>query len=171
MGSTLWAALNRPAGPLASSLRIDEPVPAYLLSGIIGTAITCGVGGLVRFVSAGGVRQLQEADITIYFGQAFSIWLFFTAAVLFVGAPFVPLATWIGARLRVESVAYYGLTGGLVMAALVYAALGPPRPLGPHEFGFMSGLWPFGPLCAAIFGVAWWYLNRRWKSEPGQAPK
>jgi hypothetical protein len=170
MRRNLWAAVNRPVGSVASSLQIDEPIVAYLVSGIIGTIVVLGVGAVTRFASDGTV-QLHDAGVMAYMGQVIVIWTIFTAAVLVVAAPFVPLATWIGARLRIESVAYYGVAGGLIMTTLLYTLLGPPHRLRPQEFGFMMGLWPMGPPCAAMFGMAWWYLHRRWKSESGYAPR
>ena len=79
-------------------------------------------------------------------------------------APFVPLATWAGRRWRMENAVYYGGLGGLsaaLAAFLLVGVPGPPGAFGPIEMVIALA----APVYGTFWGLAWWYLHRRWKSE------
>lgn len=156
-GRRFFVSLNRPRGWPFDRMRIRDPLNAYM---------TC------CFASAGAGTTGALAGLllrgTPYDGRllvlALEITLLIVVAAAIAAAPFVPLATWVGQRWRTENAFYYGGLGGLSAGFAAFLLVGvpdPPGPFGPTEIMIVAA----APLYGTLWGLAWWYLHRRWKSE------
>ena len=162
MSHGLLAALNRPEGWLAAKLRIADPVSAYAACCVASTAIVAALYGSLLLLLAGLRAEWTIVGLENFIRAGLTTWAWITLVGAVFALPFVPLATLIGARLKVESLAYYAGLGGIITAALAFLLFGLPR---PSLFGTSMFAWTVGPACGAAFGAAWWYLHRRWKSS------
>jgi hypothetical protein len=162
VGRRPLAVLNRPGGRIVGRLRIDNGALAYVASCIAATTL---IGGVWVLATIGNVARRPDwppFDWSNLVATSIVRWIILTMAGAVLAAPFVPTATWIGARLRIESALYYAGLGAAIMAALALLLAGPPR---ESPFGTAIAAWMFGPPCGAAMGFAWWYLHRRWRSR------
>jgi len=157
-----FAVLNRPGGRVFDRLRIDDPLPAYFACCLAATTIVAGGAMLAMIRDVARNPDWPAFDWLNFFAIGILRWIILTVMGAVLAAPFVPAATWIGARLRIESALYYIGLGSAIMAALVLLLVGPPR---ESPFGTAIASWLIGPPCGASMGFAWWYLHRRWKAR------
>jgi len=127
----------------------------------VSTAALAGVGGGLI------IWSVARHDLWAHFSTGGFIlsgmngWVFATLIGAVVAAPFVSVATWIGAQLKVESMLYYLASGVLSACLLIFLIVGPPR---ESPFGGTMAAWGITVLGAAILGISWWYLHRRWRA-------
>jgi hypothetical protein len=141
--------------------RIDGPIPAYLACCAIATFTVAAVDALLIVGGAVAIEEWQGFNFVafVFFGLRMLLLLTILGSIL--ALPFVPLATLIGARFRIESAAYYILSGMACMTPLAYLAIGVPT-AGDREAWHS---WAIALSCPGMFGAAWWYLHRRWRQN------
>lgn len=139
--------------------RIERIGTAYFLCSFVSTAVVGAA--FLPFVVWNVTRQRQwgEFNFLIFIERCVSAWLLLGTLGLFVAAPFVFPATWLGARYRLESALYYAMHGGITVSVIAFLLVGLPR---HTPFGDTITAWLVGPPCGTIWGLAWWYLHRRW---------
>ena len=160
VAETLYATLNRPPGRIFARLRIDNVAFAYAASGIAATTIVAA-GSLIPMAwQAAQPGPWEAPGFRSFLVTGFLVWLVITVIELFVAAPFVAAATWLGSRHRIESALYYVGLGGLSASGLALLPFG-----APWLSSLALAVWLIAGPCGACFGLAWWYLHRRWRWE------
>jgi len=167
---SLFATLNRPAGPFFVRLRIGNAALAYVASCFTATTIvaTASLATTAWQVAgqAAGPGPWEEFGLRYFITSGLIVWLLITIIGLVVAAPFVIAATLLGGRHRIESAPYYIGLGGLSASAVALLLVGTAW---DTDFGLT--VWLILAPCGACFGMAWWYLHRRWTSEDGTADR
>jgi hypothetical protein len=162
VGRRPLAVLHRPGGRIFGRLRIDNAALAYFASCTAATALIGGGWVLATIWNVARHPDWPPFDWCNFVAIGIERWIILTMTGAVLAAPFVPTATWIGGRLRIESGLYYAGLGAAIMAALALLLVGPPR---ESPFGTAIAAWTFGRPCGAAMGFAWWYLHRRWRSQ------
>ena len=154
--------VNRPQGRFARSLRISNPATAYAACCIATTTIVGAGEGLLILARVAVFDGRPYFDFGDFLFQGFLTWGFLTVLGFVVAAPLVAPATWLAARLRIESAFYYLIVGFLFPALFAYLLVGWPR---QTPFNEAITTWMIGPPCGTTWGLCWWYLHRRWITE------
>ena len=162
------SAINRPRGRLAARLKVDDPLRAYLASCVASTTIVEAILFAWSMLRLTLLNDWERFDGQMAIQRGLLTWTLSTFFGAVITAPFLLGATWMGARLEIESLPYYAGLGGGIMAAMVLLLVGIPA---PTDFATSYLAWFIGPPCGTIGGGAWWYLHRRWKAVPPEGPQ
>lgn len=143
---------------LMTRLRIDRAPTAYATCCFASSTIVAGAYLPIFLWNVMRRGNAFRLPLWTLVEQGFQTWLILAVAAFVIAAPFVAMATRMGARQKIEGAAYYAGTGGLSGAALALLAAGGETPV-----GLTIAAWMIGPPCGAAWGASWWYLHRRWK--------
>lgn len=143
--------MSGPAARLAA-IRIDHASLALLLCGIAsafigGCAFAYGMSG------SGGRAGLAIERIAL---ATFAGTLAILPASILLALP----ATWLGERLRLESLLYYLAAGTVAGIGCSLVIMGLPK---GDEFLFEQVVRLTGPVFGASWGLLWWLTHRRWR--------
>jgi hypothetical protein len=140
--------------------RARDGFQAYAICCLVSTTVVAAVNFWLILVAAALYGNIPDALDPSRLVTGLQMWLMLTALGFIAASPFAAPVTWAGIKLEIESLAYYGLAGGLIMTALAYGLVGLP-----HHSPFGEGylVWTIGPPCGTVWGMTWWWIHRRWR--------
>jgi uncharacterized membrane protein YidH (DUF202 family) len=155
--------LNRPRGRIFDLLRIERPAIAYATCCLI-AAMTGATAAAILFTYA--MRGFPDLRTLLL------LWLVWTTVVTILAGllawPFAFSATRAGQMYGIENAAYYnglGALAGPMSGALFLMALKVRHPA-TQVSRFDATMLIASALYGAVWATGWWYLHRRWKTEP-----